>query len=396
MSHDKARIWFFTDFHGSDRCFRKFLNLVKHRNRPNVLILGGDITGKQLVPIVEDPHGNIRATFGYHEIRVPASELSKVKQKISDHGYYPYECADHVLKQLRTDGESLEAIFEKLVRERLQKWVKLADSRLPPHDVCQVLVSAGNDDPLFTDEILDTSARLIRPEGRVIDLPCDLKLISTGYCNETPWDCPRDVTELQLAQRIAKMTAHLKAGDTGRLLFNLHCPPKDTALDLADKIDRHTMRRVAGPKGPIQEHVGSTAVRNAIENWQPIASLHGHIHQVYAKDHIGKTICFNPGSDYRSGHLQGAFLQITKAGAIEFETLTQERDAIEPKKGTQVLDSLVYKIPVIGPAVRDHHLKHGLDELREESKDIKRILQELKTKSYLDSSAKTVEQKSGL
>ena len=59
MKHDKARIWFFTDIHGSNRCFQKFLNLVNHSNKPNVLIVGGDITGKQIVPIVEDSNSNI-------------------------------------------------------------------------------------------------------------------------------------------------------------------------------------------------------------------------------------------------------------------------------------------------------------------------------------------------
>ena len=40
-----------TDLHGSDQCWVKFINAAA-AYKANVLILGGDITGKRVVPIV--------------------------------------------------------------------------------------------------------------------------------------------------------------------------------------------------------------------------------------------------------------------------------------------------------------------------------------------------------
>ena len=55
-----TRIFFTTDVHASDRCFRKFLNASKVY-KADCLVLGGDITGKVLVPIIEAPEGTFRA-----------------------------------------------------------------------------------------------------------------------------------------------------------------------------------------------------------------------------------------------------------------------------------------------------------------------------------------------
>ena len=54
--------------------------------------------------------------------------------------------------------------------------------------------------------------------------------------------------------------------------------------------------------------VGSTAVRAAIERHQPLASLHGHVHESAGFRRIGKTLAVNPGSDYGTGALNGALL----------------------------------------------------------------------------------------
>jgi len=59
----RTTIFFATDIHGSERCFIKFVNAAKFY-QANVLILGGDITGKAMVPIVRQANGaSYRATF---------------------------------------------------------------------------------------------------------------------------------------------------------------------------------------------------------------------------------------------------------------------------------------------------------------------------------------------
>ena len=57
-----TRIFFATDIHGSETCWKKFLNSGKHYEA-KVIVLGGDMTGKALVPIVESGKGNWHATL---------------------------------------------------------------------------------------------------------------------------------------------------------------------------------------------------------------------------------------------------------------------------------------------------------------------------------------------
>jgi Icc-related predicted phosphoesterase len=56
--------------------------------------------------------------------------------------------------------------------------------------------------------------------------------------------------------------------------------------------------------------VGSTAVRRLIEEYQPLLSLHGHIHEGKGTTRIGKTLSINAGSLYEQGVLQGALLDL--------------------------------------------------------------------------------------
>ena len=55
----KFRLFITTDIHGSDVCFRKFLNAAKVYEA-SVLVLGGDITGKLLIPLVDQGQGRYR------------------------------------------------------------------------------------------------------------------------------------------------------------------------------------------------------------------------------------------------------------------------------------------------------------------------------------------------
>jgi Icc-related predicted phosphoesterase len=45
------KIFFVSDIHGSVKCFRKLVNAGKFYGA-DVLIMGGDLVGKQLIPII--------------------------------------------------------------------------------------------------------------------------------------------------------------------------------------------------------------------------------------------------------------------------------------------------------------------------------------------------------
>ena len=119
----------------------------------------------------------------------------------------------------------------------------------------------------------------------------------------------RGSIEEELASRLEKATSGL--ADPANSLFNFHCPPYDTQIDVAPKLDKE-LRPVLTPGGePEMAHVGSTAVRQMIEKLQPLAGLHGHIHESRGFSKIGKTVCFNPGSEYTTGVLRGLIINLS-------------------------------------------------------------------------------------
>ena len=85
--------------------------------------------------------------------------------------------------------------------ETLTRWLELAETRLAGTDIT-CLVSPGNDDQPFIDELLGSSARVINPDSRVVELPGGFELVSLGFANRTPWNSPRELDEPELAARI--------------------------------------------------------------------------------------------------------------------------------------------------------------------------------------------------
>ncbi|MEM2517675.1 MAG: phosphoesterase, partial [Candidatus Bathyarchaeia archaeon] len=90
-------------------------------------------------------------------------------------------------------------------------------------------------------------------------------------------------------------------------IFNLHCPPINTLLDIAPKLDKDL-------KVSLRETIaaGSAAVRKAIEKYQPLLGLHGHIHESRGIEKIGRTLCINPGSEYTEGILRAIVVDLGK------------------------------------------------------------------------------------
>ncbi len=57
---------------------------------------------------------------------------------------------------------------------------------------------------------------------------------------------------------------------------------------------------------------GSQVVHDAILRYQPLLSLHGHIHESRGVIKMGRTTAINPGSEYGEGILRGVI--VTLAG----------------------------------------------------------------------------------
>jgi uncharacterized protein len=300
------KIYFATDIHGSEVCLRKFLNAGKFYGC-DTIIMGGDITGKMIVPIVDRGQGVHTATLYGRKLEVTDEGVAKLRKTITDAGYYAYETTPDEAERLSADPDAVTQLFAKLMQETLGRWLELAEDRLAGTGV-RCFFAPGNDDPAFVDDILRSSALVINPEETLVDLGDGITMISVGYSNKTPWDSPRELPEEELAAYIGAQAEAL--GNTDRVIFNFHVPPRDTPIDQAVLLDPE-FRPIMKGGMPVISGVGSTAVRAALEKYQPMLSLHGHIHESRGEARIGRTLAINPGSEYSEGVLRGAIITLS-------------------------------------------------------------------------------------
>lgn len=309
------RICFVTDVHGSERCFRKFLNTAKFYGA-DYLILGGDITGKSMVP-VERGAGGWAASFGEHEYReLDDEERAGLEQLIRDAGQYPI-AGEHDELVEAFSAERREETFRDAVIESIRRWMNIADERLAGTDA-QCYVTPGNDDFWEIDEPLRAADRVQFVEGARVRLDDEHEMITTGFSNVTPWQTPRELPEEQLGTRIWGMFEDVE--DPAHLIAVLHPPPYGTELDRAPQIDGE-FRVQTENLGPKMASVGSTAVREFILQAQPLLSLHGHVHESQGAQRLGRTLCLNPGSEYTAGSLACAIVTLTD-GSPEYQFTT--------------------------------------------------------------------------
>jgi uncharacterized protein len=302
-------VYFVSDLHGSSLCFRKFVNSTQVY-KPTVLVLGGDVAGKAIQSIVRGPGGKWHCTFvGTRYELDDGAELADLERLIADHGYYPYRAEPGELEAMEADG-TLDALFLRLMRDRLAEWLDIADTRLRAKGV-PLFLMLGNDDPVELGEMLDQAPWGVHAEGKVVMLDDEHEMISWGYANPTPWHTYREEDEQQLAAAYARMADRLQRPE--RAVFNLHPPPYNTQLDEAPALDASL--RVQAVLGQVQyAAVGSTAVRDIELDRQPLVGLHGHIHESSGIRRLGKrrTVIVNPGSDYSTGALNGALVSLSK------------------------------------------------------------------------------------
>ena len=310
------KLFFATDIHGSDVCWKKFVNAARFFDC-QVLVMGGDMTGKMLVPIVAIGGDRFRARIAGDERIVHGEDVARLRKLVADSGYYPYDTTPDEVAALEADRGAVERLFEAKMTETLERWLQIADERLAGTNV-QVFLGPANDDPPFVDGILAQGTRVQNPEGRLVELPAGWSMISCGWSNPTPWDSPREIPEEALLERIEAEVARLPGAE--RAIFNLHVPPKDSQLDKAALLNPNLSPVMSGG-APVIAGVGSTAVRTAIERHQPPLALHGHIHESRGAVRIGRTLSINPGSEYNDGILRGVIVTLSEKGLKHHQLL---------------------------------------------------------------------------
>jgi Icc-related predicted phosphoesterase len=185
----RTRLFYSTDVHGSEACFLKFLN-ASSVYKADVMVLAGDLSGKLLVPIIEGADGSFEAEFmGTHRV-VAGDRRGELEALISKVGSYPYTVSRREYEELLTRHDRVNTIFEGLIRERLDRWVSLAEERLRGSSA-EYYVSGGNDDYPWVDDLLRRSKAFTDGEGRVTRIRGGHEMVTCGWSNPTPWDTPR-------------------------------------------------------------------------------------------------------------------------------------------------------------------------------------------------------------
>ena len=216
------RILFATDVHGSDVCFRKFINSGK-LYEIDYLILGGDITGKMLVPIVRNANGSYDCNYGEDRYTgLDEAGMLELTARIRGFGHYTAVVSPDELAQLQTDEAHRDSVFRQVVLKSCEDWVALAEERLRGTGI-RCFMAPGNDDFLSIDDALSSSDVVEFAENRVIDLDDTHQMITTGYSNLTPWDTERELPEPELRARIDGMATQVRVPEN--MVAVLHPPP---------------------------------------------------------------------------------------------------------------------------------------------------------------------------
>jgi Icc-related predicted phosphoesterase len=298
-------LYYASDVHGSERCWRKFLGAGRFYG-VRAVIMGGDLTGKAIVPIESRDDGSFETTFiGETRTGRTSEELDELVEAIRFNGMYPWLAPAAEIARLRDDATARAALLEETMVAELRRWIDLADERMAEYGI-DVFVMPGNDDPWACDAVIEAATHVTACDDRVV-MVGHHEMISCGYSNPTPWNSPRELDEDALYARIKGLADQLEGPATA--IFNLHVPPYDSGLDTANEMNADlTLKYVGGQPHPVP--VGSHAVRQIIEEVQPLVALHGHIHESRGEVRIGRTLAINTGSEYNSGHIHGAVVAL--------------------------------------------------------------------------------------
>ncbi len=301
------RLFYTTDIHGSETCFRKFVN-TPAVYKANIIVMGGDITGKTVTPITEVNGAYQCRLLGETLTAKNKDEIQKLKDTVRSIGSYPFLTTPKELEEIQAHQDSKKEIFDRLITESLQRWIQLAEEKLKGKKA-QCYISPGNDDSYAIDGVLSSSSVIVNPDRRCVRLDQEHEMVSLGLSNITPWNCPRDVPEEKLKEILEHLSQDVERSETA--VYNVHIPPFGTGIDDAPELDKDLAPKLE-PGGKLKMiPVGSKAVRELLEKRQPLLGLHGHIHESKGFFRLGRTLCLNPGSEYQEGILKGLLLQIS-------------------------------------------------------------------------------------
>jgi Icc-related predicted phosphoesterase len=308
---DVVRLYIVSDFHASAPAWRKMLNAIRlNVYKADAVLYAGDLTGKAIVPVVRTGDSWEAELLGQKRHPRSEQELQDLDRDIAALGYYPFHTTRAEVDALHGDAGALDALFAHQIREQVTEWLELAAERLEGSGI-PLFIIPGNDDPYAIDEPLAASKYAINVDRKVVEMPGGLEVIGLGLSSPTPWSTPREISEHDFRDTIFRLSDQVK--DPRRAVLLTHCPPYDSGLDIAPLLDDN-MRPIVSAGDLLRGPVGSTGVREAIEQLRPLLSVHGHIHESAGEARIGSTLSLNPGSEAAYGVVRGFLVDISADG----------------------------------------------------------------------------------
>lgn len=318
-SQGERTIFFASDLHGSEVCFKKFVAAARFYGA-DTLLLGGDISAKIVVPVVSAGRGRYVAEFHGHSEKLDDASVADFEQRAANSGLYTERMEPDEYQHYADHPGEVDALFDRVMRRTVRRWLDYAKARLQDSPVV-IYTAPGNDDPLAVDEVLlahgDDRLRFV--EGEIVELAPGMEMLSTGYTNVTPWDTHREYSEDEIRAHLKQMTDRLEHPETA--IFNIHVPPHNSRLDTAPLLGQDLkVKTAAGHQ--MTAPVGSIAVRESIEEIQPLLTLHGHIHESGGSVTIGRTTAVNVGSEYGEGILRGVLITIGDGRLLRYQAVS--------------------------------------------------------------------------
>ena len=159
-------LYYASDVHGSDQCWRKFLGAGRFYG-VNALIMGGDLTGKAIVPITMDGESFSAEFLGEKQRGTGEADLGKLEGAIRYNGMYPWRASAEQVSEAHGDAEIREQLFEQVIVDELRRWIELADERMAEYGI-DVFVMPGNDDPWSCDPVIENAAHAPACDDRIV------------------------------------------------------------------------------------------------------------------------------------------------------------------------------------------------------------------------------------
>src|SRR3712207_8601874 len=115
------------------------------------------MTGKALVPVVDEGSGRRHAVLleQRHDLS-GEDEVERFEQMVRRRGYYPFRTTPDEVRELDADEAKATELFHRLMLERVEEWIALADERLADQGI-RCFVCPGNDDLFEVDEIVQNA-----------------------------------------------------------------------------------------------------------------------------------------------------------------------------------------------------------------------------------------------